>query len=304
MALCAAMVTAVPTLPIFHDVALSAAMAATPEKSGYINVSGGAKIYYEERGSGEPLILLHGHSLDTRMWDPQFKTFAKHYRTVRFDFRGYGKSSSQDENIQFTHLEDLLTLMDSLRIPRAHIVGLSMGAFVASDMLALKPERMISCVLASGGMKTYKGPSEPMDSAEKAKRDREIAALKAKGVDKMKEEWLNNLVNSGGSHREKIREPLRKMISDWTAWQPLHYEPRVIWAADAAKVFKSKMTSVPTLIIDGDPSERIKGHKPWMLEYLSDAQYIVIPDCGHMLNMERPGKFNKTVLNFLKSVWY
>ena len=187
---------------------------------GYIPTSGGAKLYYEMSGKGDPIILLHGHSLDTRMWNSQFKAFARHHRVVRFDFRGYGKSSPQTETFQFTHMQDLLTVMDSLHIDRAHIVGLSMGAFVAADILALHPERLLTCTMASGGLKTYKGPSEPMDSAESAKRDREIAALKTKGVERMKSEWLEQLIASGGSRRETMRRPLKAMIDTWTAWQP------------------------------------------------------------------------------------
>ena len=272
-------------------------LACSCTRSGFIPTTGGACLYYEMKGRGEPLILLHGHSLDTRMWDPQFDEFAKRYKVVRFDFRGYGRSSMPEEGFQFTHLDDLLTVMDSLRIDKAHIVGLSMGAFVGFDMLGLQPGRMLSSVMASGDLKTYKGPSEPMDSVEKAARDASIAALKAKGVDKMKAEWLEGLVSSGGSQRESIRGPLAKMIGDWTAWQPLHYEPRVICAADAAKEFYSRRPEVPVLIIrdmhaSGEPKE---------LQYLPNGEYVKMEDCGHMMNMEKPAAFNKLVLDFISS---
>lgn len=267
--------------------------------SGYIPVSGGAYLYYEECGKGEPIILLHGHSLDRRMWDDQFKVFSKHYRTVRFDFRGYGKSSAQTETFQFTHMDDLLTLMDSLHIQKAHIVGLSMGAFVASDLLSLHPERMLTCVLASGGLKAYKGPSEPMDSAERSRRDAEIAKLKEKGIEKMKQEWLDNLIASGGSQREHIRTALKQMIDDWTAWQPLHREVRVIMAKDALDVFKRTHPIVPTLIIEGGSTTNHNSKRPWMLDYLPNGESLILPDCGHMMNMEHPKEFNHVVMEFV-----
>jgi len=267
-------------------------------KTGYIKVSPTDSLYYEETGKGIPIILLHGHSLDTRMWDDQFETFSKDHRVVRFDFRGYGKSSLPKEGEQFTHLDDLLTLMDSLKIDKAHIVGLSMGAFIASDMLGLHPERMISCTLASGGLKTYKGPSSPMDSLEKAKRDSSIAALKAKGVDVMKREWTDALLSSAGSGRERLREPLTRIIDDWTAWQPLHYEPRTIYAADAAKAFYKRCPETPTLILqDMHGNGRSK-----MLDYLPNGRLVIMQDCGHMMNMEKPEYFNKVVLDFIKEV--
>ena len=211
---------------------------AGKQDSGYVPTSGGASLYYEMKGAGpETLIFLHGHSLDTRMWDAQFDVFAKKYRCIRMDFRGYGRSSEQSEDFQFTHMDDVLTLMDSLRIEKAHVVGLSMGSFVAGDLLAIHPERLLSCVMASGGIHPSKGPSEPMTAEESAKREVEIAALKEKGVDQMKEEWLEMLVSGGGSRRESIREPLRAMIADWSAWQSLHKEVRLLMGRDAWKVF-------------------------------------------------------------------
>ena len=95
-------------------------------KSGYMKVPEGS-LYYEEAGTGEPLIFIHGHSLDRRMWNEQFFKFAKHYRAIRYDLRGYGVSSKQTEDFQFTHAEDLVALMDALHIRKAHIVGLSLG---------------------------------------------------------------------------------------------------------------------------------------------------------------------------------
>lgn len=79
-------------------------------KSGYVKVPEGS-LYYEEAGTGEPLVFIHGHSLDHRMWDEQFLEFAKNYRTIRYDLRGYGISSRQTEDFQFTHAEDLIALM-------------------------------------------------------------------------------------------------------------------------------------------------------------------------------------------------
>jgi pimeloyl-ACP methyl ester carboxylesterase len=270
-------------------------------QTGYVSVGNGGQLYYEERGQGEPMILLHGHSLDTRMWDEQFKVFAKDFRTIRLDFRGYGQSSSQSETEQFTHVDDVLVLMDSLHITQAHVVGLSMGAFVAGDMLAMYPERLLTCVLTSGGIRNSPGPSEPMDSAECARRDEEIAALKAKGIDQYKREWIDQLMASGGSKKERMRPPLQRMISDWTAWQPLHKEVRLFYGKEAWNKLRQRgKTNVPTLIIRGENELKGKRGEPGELRWLSNGRYVVLPDCGHMLNMEQPKVFNETVSGFCK----
>jgi len=266
-------------------------------KRGFVATPDGGHLYYEQRGKGEAMVLLHGHSLDRRMWDEQWKPLSKHFRLIRMDFRGYGLSSEQREDLQRTHVDDVVTLMDSLHIDKAHVVGLSMGAFVAGDMLAMYPERMLSCTLASGGIRNTKGPSEPMDSAESAKRDLEIAALKKKGVERMKEEWTEQLMASGGSRRERMRKALTQMIHDWTAWQPLHKEVRLFYGKEAwARLQARGKVAVPTLFLRGENELKGKPFAPREAQYLSRFQVVVVPDCGHMLNMERPEEFNRFIL--------
>ena len=269
-------------------------------QSGFVGVSDGGRLYYEERGKGEPMLLLHGHSLDHRMWDGQWKPLSKHYRVLRIDFRGYGRSSEQREDLQMTHVDDVVALMDSLHIPKAHVVGLSMGAFVAGDMLAMYPERMLSCVMASGGIRNSKGPSEPMDSAESSRRDEEIAALRVKGVERMKEEWLEQLMATGGTRRQRIRRPLARMIRDWTAWQPLHKEVRLFYGREAWQRLKERRPDVPTLFLRGANELKGKRSNPAEMQYLSRASFQAIDDCGHMLNMEQPDAFNHAVLQFIQ----
>lgn len=276
-------------------------VSCSTTRSGYVTVTDGGKLYYEERGKGETVLLLHGHSLDRRMWDEQWRPFSKRHHVVRMDFRGYGRSTEQREDLQMTHVDDVLTLMDSLHVQRAHVVGLSMGAFVAGDMLAMHPERMLSCVMASGGIRNSKGPGEPMDSAESQRRDCEIAALKEKGVQRMKEEWLEQLMATGGSQRERMREPLRRMIHDWTAWQPLHKEVRLFYGKEAWERLKMRgKTDVPTLLLRGANELKGKRREPAEQRYLIRPQYVILEDCGHMMNMEQPKLFNRTVLDFIE----
>lgn len=99
-------------------------------KTGFANIGNG-QLYYEEKGSGIPLILLHGGLLDRRMWDEQFEEFAKHYRVIRYDARGHGNSESVSDT--FSHHEDLKHLMEALDIEKAILMGLSMGGYISTD---------------------------------------------------------------------------------------------------------------------------------------------------------------------------
>lgn len=273
-------------------------MSGRAQKQGRVNVPRGA-LYYEEQGSGEPVILIHGHSLDRRMWNDQFSELARRYRVVRYDMRGYGKSTSQIENFQFTHAEDLVILMDSLHIDKAHIIGLSLGGEVGADMVGWFPERVKSAILVSGNLRLTPGPSQPMKGAEAARYDEKIARNKAMGVDELKRRWFRRLMNMGGSRRERMRQSLWTMIAEWDAWQSYHKEVRTVAGLDAFAGLRKNCPAIPVLIVEGRaPGNRFSAH-PEMLKYLPKGRLQVINDCGHMLNMERPQEFNKVVLDFL-----
>lgn len=290
---------ATPVLPLIIRDALVQAKAPETLKRGKINL-GGAQLYYEEMGEGEPVVFIHGHSLNHRMWDTQFYEFAKQYRAIRYDLRGYGYSSPQSESGQFTHAEDLAQLLDSLQIEKAHIVGLSLGGYIGTDLLGWFPEKILSAVLASGNIRHWPKPSVPMDGKEAEKRDEEIAALKKKGIEPMKWEWFEGLMRSGGTQRERMRLPLWSMVYQWDAWQPLHKEVRVVAGDDAYDLLKENKPDIPVLIVEGKSEHNRFPEHPEILEHLPAGRLTVIDNAGHMLNMEQPEAFNNTVLEFIR----
>ena len=269
-------------------------------ESGYIPVSDGAQIYYEAVGEGTPVILLHGHTLDLRMWDPQVKPLLEAgYRVIRPEMRGYGHSSKQQPGQQFTHLDDMMTVMDSLHISKAHVVGLSMGSFVASEMVAMLSDRLLTATLASGWIRNMPGPSTPFDSLELARKDSVIAQNLAQGIDKWKEEWIEKLVSGGGSNREAIRESVTQQVNDWDGWQLINREMRNYYGYEAWDTLKVRQPEIPVLILSGEKEG--KGKNP-MLQYLPNSRQVIIPDCGHMSNMEKPEEFTKLILEQFKLV--
>ena len=109
-------------------------------------------------------------------------------------------------------------------------------------------------------------------------------------------------MSSGGSSKELIKDPLWQMINDWTAWQPLHKEVRLFYGKEAWAALRERgKTDVPTLIIRGENEVKDPSQKPAEMDYLSDVNYVIVPDCGHMMNMEKPEEFNKLVISFIKS---
>ena len=103
--------------------------APTNVETGYAEING-ARLYYEVAGAGQPLALLHAGIADSRMWDDQFAVFAERYKVIRYDYRGFGKSSVPPGPYVFR--DDLLGLLRHLGIARASLIGVSMGGGLAA----------------------------------------------------------------------------------------------------------------------------------------------------------------------------
>lgn len=271
-------------------------------KSGKVKI-GDKELYYEIKGEGEPLVLVHAHSFDSSMWDSQFDYFSKHYKVIRYDLRGYGKSDDPIEGEEFLHAEDLNQLLKYLDIKKAHFLGLSLGAFIVGDFLALYPEKVLSASLASGGVYDCPGPSKPISQNEILKRRQEIASLKEEGIQKFKKVWLESLMNVTGKNGKIVRKDMWKQISQWSAWQPLHVEPRLLLGHDIEKVMNPEKITCPVLMIYGEEDSAESHHSSdAFAALLPKVNKIVLKDSGHMSNMETSEIFNIALENFLSSV--
>jgi pimeloyl-ACP methyl ester carboxylesterase len=275
------------------------ARAALAVKKGKINL-GDAQLYYEEAGHGAPLVLLHGHSFDRRMWDPQFAELARHYRVIRYDMRGYGLSSLPVESQEFLHADDLYRLLQALHIPKAHLVGLSLGGFVAVDFMALHPAQTLSVVSCSGSIYARPGPEQPITEAEIARRRIEIAQVQAQGPAAFKERWLASLLKSSGPPPQKSAPLLRQMVQDWSMWQPLHVEPRVLLGTSLVPRLRAQPVRVPLLLLAGERESAARTHDNETLQQLvPGAQTAILPNAGHVANLDNPAAFTKAVLDFI-----
>lgn len=288
-----------PVLPVIvRDVLKD---ASHPEvKRSFITTDDGAHLFYEESGKGEPLIFIHGHSFDHYEWNPQFYLFAEKYRVIRYDVRGYGQSSMPTEFSSSSHAEDLLQLMNALHIQKAHIVGLSMGGFIATDFLALHQDRTLSITAASGDVwDGSPGPDTPWNAETiKAARNK-IEAFKSKGIFNSKKDWFNALTIRNGQPIENIRVPVWNMIYKWDAWQPLHVEPRFLLGTSVVNKLKQQTIRVPVMVLTGDADS---GRKNQLIECVPTAKQVFIPNAGHVSNLENAEGFNRAIFYFLKTI--
>ena len=114
----------------------------------------GTHLYYERAGTGHPLVLIHGFTLNTQMWEDQFAVFAQHYQTIRYDMRGFGRSALPAEE-PFTAVDDLRALLDALGVSRTFVLGLSLGGSVAIDFALAYPERTSALVLVDPALRGW-----------------------------------------------------------------------------------------------------------------------------------------------------
>ena len=285
-----------PVLPLLFRDAIED--SRHPEvKRGYIAVDGGGSLFYEEKGKGAPVIFIHGHSFDHYQWNPQFESLSGKFRVIRYDVRGYGRSSMPAEFSNTMHARDVIQLMDALKITKAHIIGLSMGGFIATDLLALYPERLLSVTAASGDVwGGSPGPSVPWTSEAIAKRRDEIGLYRKKGIHENKLEWWQGLTTRNGIVLETIRRPVWDMIYKWDAWQPTHVEPRFLLGTSVIDKLKERPTTVPVLVLTGDADS---GKKNKLLELVPSARQAWVENAGHVSNLENPEDFTRQIVKFL-----
>ena len=274
---------------------LVVSLLAGAASSGQV-VSGRANVpepvlFYEVAGQGTPVVLIHGGQMDRRMWDPQFELFAKSFRVVRYDVRGYGRSATA--SLPYSDVDDLAALLDDLKIPKAHLVGLSLGGRIAIDFAVVHLERVASLVAVAPGLSGF--PSDDDDAWIALWRE-----AQEKGGEAAAEMWLKDPFMVPAMEHPELAPRLRQLAVDnartWLS-NPL-LEKRL----DPPAAKRLAEIRVPVLVVIGD---RDVPHMQKVADRLAaevkGAKKVIIPGAGHISNMEKPEEFNKAVLPFLKS---
>jgi pimeloyl-ACP methyl ester carboxylesterase len=262
-------------------------------KSGYAT-EGSVRLWYEEQGQGEAVVFLHGFTCDVRVWDEQFLVFAERYRSVRYDLRGYGRSSLPKG--RYSHVEDLAGLLGVLGINKAHLVGMSMGGSVALSFAVEYPERVRSLVLAGAGLREYPWSDEFM---ERFKSYPEIA--RREGIEAAKKAFLNDPFLEQAAKQPAVLERYRQILEDYSGHYWVHPDEEV--GIRPAAIHRLDEVRVPTLVIRGERDiPDVVAISERLYRGIKGARMAVIEGAGHVVNMERPAEFNEAVLAFLESL--
>jgi len=254
-------------------------------KNGRLTYNNG-QIYYETTGSGEPIVFIHGFTLDNRMWQPQVDFFGKKYQVVTYDARGFGRSSIPSGT--YNHCDDLRALLEHLGIEQAHIVGLSMGGRIAINFALAHPETVRRLVVMDSALDSYKSTVGWNVYARNV------------GIERAKENWMNHEIFAETRKHSRVVAALRPIVKDYSGWHWLHEDTQRP-TNSYARTRLSEITA-PTLIIVGEKDlAYFRTIAATIKAGIKGSVKVMVANGGHMINMEKPEIVNKLLADFIAS---
>ncbi len=269
-------------------------------QKGFAEVNG-TRLYYEVAGEGHPIVLNHGGLVDNHLWDDQFDEFAKHFKVIRYDIRGFGESGMIKKGMESYSMErDLFSLLQFLGIQKTYVLGLSMGGALSIDFTLQYPDMVDALVTVGAGLSGYEGdyPEDLKDKFEKMEEAFKSGNV-ARSVEISLQIWTDGPFRTPEQVNPQVRERVRAMTmhnferGDDEEVQPQHLEPPA--AGRLSEIH------VPTLVIVGSEDvEDILSIADKLEKDVVGAKKVVIPHTAHHLNMEKPQEFNRVVIDFLE----
>jgi len=244
----------------------------------------GVRIYYEVQGEGEPLLLSHGYSATSKMWEKQVEALRGRYRVVVWDMRGHGRSDSPDDPALYSEeatVADMAALLDLEKAPQAIVGGLSLGGYMSLAFHARLPERVCALLLFDTG------PGYKSDAARDGwnrNAEARATALETQG-----------LAALGGRSAEVAASQHRSA-------KGLALAARGMLAQRDDRVIRSlPEIDVPTLVVVGADDTPFHAATDYMAAKIPGARKVVIPGAGHAANIDQPEAFNRAVIEYLDS---
>ena len=243
-------------------------------------------IAYDVRGSGPVVVLLTGSNLDRRMWAREAEWLSKGHMVVRYDLRAHGESDTATK--EFSHLADLVAVLDALKIEKATLIGLSAGASIALEAALDVPARVERIVLAgpavSGLVTKVPAPFPP----------ELMPAIQSREWRKVSEILLTTPVFASSPESQPL---VRQMVFEnerlWTVDRKLMKNP------EPTANTRLESVRVPTLVLIGDQDVSQKEHADALAARVPGARLVVVPGGGHLLNLTSPKEFDAAVRAFL-----
>ena len=272
----------------------------------HIKTSDGVSLYYEETGSGAPLIFLHefgGHYLS---WEPQVRYFSRRYRCITYAARGWPPSDVPNDVAMYSQAraaDDCADLMKALGIDKAHLCGLSMGATAGLEFAIRHPGKATALVIAAGGG----GGSTDPEAKKRFKDECEAFArrIEKEGMPAMAELYCT----SSARNTYRYKDPrgwaeFKQQFADGSATG----HAMTMRGVQGSRVpffertEELKKISEPMLVVIGDEDDSTHSLAVHLKQHVARSGVLELPKCGHTMNLEEPAAFNTAVQDFLHAV--
>lgn len=292
-----------PTAVIFFLVFLFSAGCASLKDSeaatGTIP-AGKLQIYYQQKGEGEAILLIHAGLQNSTMWEEQVKELSKNYKVVTIDLPFHGNTTGVDTAILAKDV--VKTVLDSLHLQKVSVAGLSMGASVVQDFIIAYPERVNKVFLISAGINGY-DKKFGIDSVSMVWYTKFAEALHSKDTARAALEFTKAW-GEGINHRgDSLTKPASRYVFQTTlatlkqhkmeGWPNLQEQPPALDGITGLKM--------PVLIIHGDQDlPFITTASLYMEKNIPGARRVLLKGAAHMLNMEQPTEVNQLMMEFLR----
>jgi pimeloyl-ACP methyl ester carboxylesterase len=263
----------------------------------------GARIYYEETGSGTPILFIHEFGGDYRSWEDQVRRFGRGWRCITWSARGYPRSDAPDDQALYGQdffNRDAIAVLDAAGAAKAHVVGLSMGGYTALMLAARFPDRVISCVAAGAG-----------SGALKATRAQFAEESLARAAEFEHAGRIDAAAYGLGPTRVQLqsKDPIGwRAFVEQLAEHPAHAAAKTLRTVQAGRASLYDLeddlagTKAPVLLLVGDEDEPCLDVNLWMKRLMPAARLGLLPGSGHAINLEEPELFNLLVERFITDV--
>ena len=264
----------------------------------------GVQLHVEDTGSGIPILFIHEFAGDHRSWEPQVRAFSRRYRCITYAARGYPPSDVPEDLAAYSQdlaVADAIAVLDHLEVERAHVVGLSMGAFCALHVGLRHPDRVRSLVVAGCGYGAHPDARETFRSESEAI----AAAFEEEGAAAFAPRYLE------GPARVQFQN---KDPRGWAELVRLFSEHSAVGSALTMRGVQRERPSLydlrdqlatldrPTLLIVGDEDEGCLDANLMLKRTIGASALAVLPRTGHTSNLEEPELFDALVGGFLATV--
>jgi pimeloyl-ACP methyl ester carboxylesterase len=266
------------------------------------HISNGVELYYEDSGSGFPVVFCHEFAGDYRSWEPQVRAFGRLYRCVTYSQRGFPPSEVPDDASAYSQdelIEDLRGLVEHLGIAQAHFVGFSMGGSVVLNFALRYPQLCRSIAVVGTG-----AGSTNRERFEQDIRD-VVTLIRERGMRTFADTYAEGPTRQPFKRKDPygwsvFRDQLAEHAADGQAYtmQGVMLRRPTIFSLESVL----RELQVPTLIAIGDEDEPCVDVAVFLKRTIPSAGLVILPQSGHAINLEEPATFNAAVMEFLRLV--